>query len=365
MLKGKRKTYKQRIVAFLLVFAMIFSIPLPDIGTPLYVEAADVRMNKTTAEIKIGQKVKLTLAGAVADQVIWKSRNSDIADVSSTGRVSGTNSGTTVIVATYKTKKYSCKVTVLPVSFNKKSLKMMTGEKEALILNQAYGDIKWSSEDSSVAKVYSNGHVRGIKAGKTVISALNQGKIYTCTVIVDSKATMNVKINTAIDKLILTAQKEIGYKEKRSNRNLDRKNANAGYNNFTKYSRDTAPYYQGEPWCAIFVSWCMKETFGLRTAKNLLKDWPYVACRFLPAYLPSYRMPKKGDIVIFHDGIAYNHTGIVTKVEGTKFWTIEGNTKQFGEAVPNGYGYCVCEKSYNLASLPRVRFCRPDYSLCV
>lgn len=365
MWKEIRKKYRQRIIAFILAFAMTFSVPVPGVGTTVSVEAAMLRLNKTTVDIKIGQKTKLILSGAVADRVSWKSKNPDIVTVNEAGRITGVNAGTTLVIATYKTKKYSCRITVLPVTISKRTVKLMVGERASLTLNNVYGNIEWSSADKSVATVSSNGRVKGIQAGQTTVSAVNQGKSYTCKIIVDSTATKNAKINAAIDALILTAQKEIGYKEKRSNRNLDRKNANAGYNNYTKYSRDVAPYYQGEPWCAIFVSWCMKETYGLRKAKSLLKDWPYVACRFLPSYLPAHRTPKKGDIVIFHDGIDYNHTGIVTKVEGTKFWTIEGNTKQFGEAVPNGYGYCVCEKSYDARNLSRVRFCRPDYSLCV
>lgn len=87
----------------------------------------------------------------------------------------------------------------------------------------------------------------------------------------------------------------------------------------------------------------------------------YCMGRFLPGYLPSYTVPRKGDIVIFHDGVAYNHTGIVTEVHGKQFWTIEGNTRKVGEVIPEGY--IVCEKSYDLQKLPNVRFCRPDYTL--
>ena len=43
---------------------------------------------------------------------------------------------------------------------------------------------------------------------------------------------------TAIDKLIQTADNEVGYLEKSSNSQLDDKTANAGMNNYTKYCRD-------------------------------------------------------------------------------------------------------------------------------
>lgn len=62
---------------------------------------------------------------------------------------------------------------------------------------------------------------------------------------------------SVINKLIATAEAEIGYLEKRSNSNLDSKTGNAGSNNYTKYWRDIKPDYQGQPWCACFVTWCM------------------------------------------------------------------------------------------------------------
>ena len=40
----------------------------------------------------------------------------------------------------------------------------------------------------------------------------------------------------AIDKLIATAEAELGYLEKKSNKNLDDKTANAGSSNYTKYA---------------------------------------------------------------------------------------------------------------------------------
>ena len=42
----------------------------------------------------------------------------------------------------------------------------------------------------------------------------------------------------AVDKLISTAEAELGYLEKKSNKDLDNKTANAGSANYTKYNRD-------------------------------------------------------------------------------------------------------------------------------
>lgn len=171
--------------------------------------------------------------------------------------------------------------------------------------------------------------------------------------------TMNK--DKAIDALIATARAEVGYLEKKSNSQLDDKTANAGYNNYTKYWRDIYPQYQAEPWCAAFVSWCMMKTFGLETAKKLLKHWPYVYCPTLGSLFTKYANPQRGDIVIFYRNGTFTHTGLVTKVEGDKFYTIEGNTSAGTSIIANGGG--VCAKSYYNSNLPGTKFCRPNYSI--
>lgn len=165
----------------------------------------------------------------------------------------------------------------------------------------------------------------------------------------------------AINALIAVAKNEIGYLEKATNAQLDSKTANAGYNNYTKYWRDIYPAYQGQPWCACQISWDMMTAFGLETAKKLLRHWPYVYCPTMANLFTLYANPQVGDIVIFkHNGV-FTHTGLVIKVQGDKFWTIEGNTSGASGIVANGGG--VCQKSYYNSQLPGTKFCRPDYSI--
>lgn len=164
----------------------------------------------------------------------------------------------------------------------------------------------------------------------------------------------------AINKLIQIAKNEVGYLEKASNSQLDSKTANAGENNYTKYWRDIKPDYQGQPWCAAFVSWCMMIAFGLGTAKKLLKHWPYVYCPTMADLFTLNSNPKVGDIVIFYRNGAFTHTGIVIKVSGDRFWTVEGNTSGGSTIIANGGG--VCQKSYYNSNLPGTKFCTPNYS---
>ena len=168
-------------------------------------------------------------------------------------------------------------------------------------------------------------------------------------------------MDKAIEKVILIAKNEIGYLEKKSNSQLDSKTANAGSNNHTKYWRDIKPSYQGQPWCACFVSWCFMKAFGLETAKKLLKHWPYVYCPTMNGLFMLNANPKVGDIVIFKHNGTFTHTGLVTAVVGDRFYTIEGNTSGASGIIANGGG--VCAKSYLNSQMPGTKFCTPDWKL--
>ena len=168
-------------------------------------------------------------------------------------------------------------------------------------------------------------------------------------------------VDKAVEKVILIAKNEEGYLEKKSNNQLDDKTANAGSANYTKYWRDIKPDYQGQPWCAAFISWCFMKAFGLDNAKKLLKHWPYVYCPTLGKLFTRNANPKIGDVVIFYHNGMFTHTGLVTAVIGDRFYTIEGNTSGASGIIANGGG--VCAKSYLNSQMPGTKFCTPDYSI--
>lgn len=163
------------------------------------------------------------------------------------------------------------------------------------------------------------------------------------------------------NKVIEIAKNEIGYLEKKSLSKLDDKTANAGSANYTKYWRDIKPDYQGQPWCACFVTWVFVQAFGKTKAKSLLKHYPYVYCPTMASLFTLNANPKVGDIVIFKHNGTFTHTGIVTAVSGDKFTTIEGNTSGASGIIANGGG--VCQKSYYNSKLPGTKFCTPDWSI--
>lgn len=176
-------------------------------------------------------------------------------------------------------------------------------------------------------------------------------------------------------KVIKVALAEVGYLEKGSNSNLDSKTGNAGYRNYTKYSRDFDKNYptfyngkkSGAEWCDIFVDWCLVKAFGVETALKLLgqpKKSCGAGCSWSALYyqkIPSfYRYPEVGDQIFFRDRNGSPcHTGLVYKVDNTYVYTIEGNTSDKAGVVANGG--CVAKKKYKLNSSSIHGYGRPKY----
>lgn len=170
-----------------------------------------------------------------------------------------------------------------------------------------------------------------------------------------------------MERVFRTAEAEIGYLEKKSNLSLDDKVKNAGQNNYTKYWRDLKPSFQGQAWCNAFVNWCFEKTYGRDKAKALLctpGDWSYytpTSAQYFKNKHQWFTVPQAGDIVFFRNDQRICHVGIVTRFDGSRIETIEGNTSSGEEVIPNGGG--VCRKFYLVGNGRIAGYGRPDYSL--
>lgn len=179
---------------------------------------------------------------------------------------------------------------------------------------------------------------------------------------------------TAVERLIAVAENEIGYLEKKSNKDLDSKTANAGSSNYTKYNRDMKARAKSanlsDQWCQNFVDWCFVTAFGLDTAKKLLGKFtnytPTGSDQFKKrnAYIKRGKgKPKPGDVIYFYSSEKgrIGHVGIVYKVSSTTVYTIEGNTSGASSLVTNGGG--VKKKSYKMTSTYIDGYGSVDYSV--
>lgn len=70
-----------------------------------------IKLTKKSLTLKPGQSKAIRLKGAKAEKVRWKSSNKRVATVSK-GKIKAKKAGKVTITATYKNKKYKCKVTI-------------------------------------------------------------------------------------------------------------------------------------------------------------------------------------------------------------------------------------------------------------
>lgn len=170
------------------------------------VPVTGVSLNKTTTTIYIGSTETLvptvTPDDATNKNVTWSSGNTTVATVSSSGVVTAKQAGTAII--TVKTadgnKTATCTVTISPVSVTSVTLDKSTLSFSMLNTTQKLTatvkpdnatdkTVTWSSDNTSVATVSSNGTVTSKGSGTAKITASVGGKSAECTVTVNVPVT--------------------------------------------------------------------------------------------------------------------------------------------------------------------------------
>lgn len=171
-----------------------------------------------------------------------------------------------------------------------------------------------------------------------------------------SMATWYARTDDDRTEIVSIAEAEVGYKEKKSNEDLDDFTANAGKGNYTKYGR----WYgsNGVAWCAIFVSWCANEA-GVSTSvipkyascsTGMKKFKEFETFYYSSAYGGNYT-PQAGDI--FFTGTSAtssSHTGIVVAVSDTEITVVDGN-----------WSNQVSRHTYSLTDSSLIGFACPNY----
>lgn len=179
----------------------------------------------------------------------------------------------------------------------------------------------------------------------------------------------------AVKAVVALLEGEVGYLEKKSNAQLDSKTANAGYNNYTKYTRDidaagiNDAKYQGQAWCCSMAIWPELHLSGAaQVQKRFYLPQPSRCkaynCEWLAGYFRSagawYVQPQVGDFIFFRTSrYRYAHVGRVVAVDKSTVYTVEGNTSGASGVIANGGG--VCRKSYPRSSWNIVGYGRPRW----
>lgn len=146
----------KRLVSFLLVFVMMFSLAIP-------ASAASIRLSKTSTTIYVGSSTTLKVTGTTR-KVSWSTSKKSVATVSSKGKVTARKAGSATIRAKVAGKTLSCKVTVKNVALNKSKVTLYSGSSTTLKL---YGGTIKSVKSSrtSVATISKSGKLTAKKAG--------------------------------------------------------------------------------------------------------------------------------------------------------------------------------------------------------
>ena len=181
------------------------------------ITVADVTLSETETSLEKGKTMTLkatVLPSSISDQTVtWKSSNTDIATVTSAGKVKGVKAGTATITCTSTATgaTATCKVTVTKgaVYLNKTEVALLKGKTVTLkptVTPESLKDksVTWKSSDTKVATVTSAGKVKAVKEGIATITCTSKatGLSATCKVIV-GKVVINV------DEITLKKTREI------------------------------------------------------------------------------------------------------------------------------------------------------------
>lgn len=171
-------------------------------------------------------------------------------------------------------------------------------------------------------------------------------------------------------KVVEEAKKEVGYHEKKSDKDLNEKKANSGNKNYTKYAeffddlRKQKVYvfnYEKNPteWCAIFVIYCFAMAYGVETMMKMLylpSKSSAAGCKFFAQYFRDKKSfkssPDVGDVIFFGKKGSESHVGLVSKVTEKMVYTIEGNKSNE-----------VKECSYRLTNADIAGYGRPNWKV--
>jgi uncharacterized protein YjdB len=142
-----------------------------------------VQMNRKNVGLTPGKTSQLTLWGS-NNSTTWKSNNNKVATVSDNGLVTAVSNGTATITATFNGKNITSKITVLGLNHDSAVLEYggrfsatrpNYGSKVKLKVEGTKDKATWSSNNTSVATVDSNGKVTARGYGKAMITATVNG----------------------------------------------------------------------------------------------------------------------------------------------------------------------------------------------
>ena len=165
------------------------------------VDVKKINLNKTKVALNKGETITLTgtiePTNATNKKITWKSDNTKIATVTKEGKVTAKTKGETKIRAIADGKEATCKITVSEnvkeIELNKNQVKLYIGETFKLNAtvkpsNAANKELKWESNDATIATVSKDGTItaKGLGETKIIVTAKDgSGTKAVCTITVE------------------------------------------------------------------------------------------------------------------------------------------------------------------------------------
>ena len=172
-----------------------------------------IKLNKSSYALGIGKTIQLkaTVKSTYSSnqKLKWTSSNVKVASVSSRGVVKGLKKGTVTIKckATDGSGEYAtCKIHVVrqvtKITLNRTTLKMLVGQTKKMKAKvspstASYKTVRWSTSDSKVATIDSNGNITALSVGncKIYATAKDNGKKRAACYVYVSKAVPSTAVN--------------------------------------------------------------------------------------------------------------------------------------------------------------------------
>ncbi|MDD2474324.1 MAG: Ig-like domain-containing protein [Dysgonamonadaceae bacterium] len=166
------------------------------------IKATGITLKTKELDLFIGDDVvleyEITPDNTTNKEVVWSSKDENIATVNSEGKIQAISAGTTIVTVKIDDDIFdSCEVKVnnveaTGISLNETSLTIEMTDKYSLSVNfspenTTNKSIIWSTSDSNVAIVSEKGEVTGIKEGEAIITAESKNGNFTASCVVTVK----------------------------------------------------------------------------------------------------------------------------------------------------------------------------------
>ena len=197
--------------------------------TVLPVPVASLQISPAADTVVVGQTTQLTavprdsVGSPLTDRpVIWSTSNSGIATVSASGLVVGVQAGVVTITGTSEGKSSTSRIVVnaRPVGsviVSPAQIALVAGQTLRLTVQITDDNgtlltgrpIVYTSGNSTIALVSSDGTVSGVKEGSTTITVTSEGRTGSASVVVTASPIATVRINVPSTEMAIGASQKL------------------------------------------------------------------------------------------------------------------------------------------------------------